>query len=161
MLITNQKAYVKNYGEVWFDPEAITNILSLKNVRQKYRVTFDSEGGNSFLIHRPSKCDMRFDMQVKLLRVLQEGVIDPVGSTGHVPVDVRVVAATHRDLEAECAAGRFRAGSAGPGRGRERQAWGPPWSMQWAYLIGSAECDCVEARRAETDGRSLRQRRND
>ena len=52
--------------------------------------------------------DMPAEMQVKLLRVLQEGVIDPVGSTGHVPVDVRVVAATHRDLEAECAAGRFR-----------------------------------------------------
>ena len=52
--------------------------------------------------------DMPAEMQVKLLRVLQEGVIDPVGSAGQVPVDVRVVAATHRDLEAECAAGRFR-----------------------------------------------------
>jgi sigma-54 specific flagellar transcriptional regulator A len=52
--------------------------------------------------------DMPMDMQVKLLRVLQEGVIDPVGSAGQVSVDVRVVAATHRDLEAECAAGRFR-----------------------------------------------------
>ena len=52
--------------------------------------------------------DMPRDMQVKLLRVLQEGVIDPVGSAGQIPVDVRVVAATHRDLEAECAAGRFR-----------------------------------------------------
>ena len=52
--------------------------------------------------------DMPAEMQVKLLRVLQEGVIDPVGSAGQVPVDVRVVAATHRDLEVECAAGRFR-----------------------------------------------------
>ena len=52
--------------------------------------------------------DMPMDMQVKLLRVLQEGVIDPVGTAGQIPVDVRVVAATHRDLEAECAAGRFR-----------------------------------------------------
>ncbi len=52
--------------------------------------------------------DMPAEMQVKLLRVLQEGVIDPVGSAGQVPVDVRVIAATHRDLEVECAAGRFR-----------------------------------------------------
>jgi sigma-54 specific flagellar transcriptional regulator A len=52
--------------------------------------------------------DMSLDMQVKLLRVLQERVIDPVGSTRQIPIDVRVIAATHRDLEAEIQAGRFR-----------------------------------------------------
>ncbi len=52
--------------------------------------------------------DMPMDMQVKLLRVLQERCVEPVGSTRPVPVDVRVVAATHRDLEAEIVAGRFR-----------------------------------------------------
>jgi len=52
--------------------------------------------------------DMSLDMQVKLLRVWQERSVDPVGGLRPVPVDVRVVAATHRDLEAEIAAGRFR-----------------------------------------------------
>jgi sigma-54 specific flagellar transcriptional regulator A len=52
--------------------------------------------------------DMPMDMQVKLLRVLQERTIDPVGSTRQIPVDVRVIAATHRDLEKEIADGRFR-----------------------------------------------------
>ena len=52
--------------------------------------------------------DMSLDMQVKLLRVLQERTVDPIGGTRQVQVDVRVVAATHRDLEEEIAAGRFR-----------------------------------------------------
>jgi sigma-54 specific flagellar transcriptional regulator A len=52
--------------------------------------------------------DLSLDMQVKLLRVLQEKTVDPVGSSRAVEVDVRVVAATHRDLEVEITEGRFR-----------------------------------------------------
>jgi hypothetical protein len=38
-LTTKTKAHIRNYGEVWFHPEAITNILSLKNVKKKFQVT--------------------------------------------------------------------------------------------------------------------------
>jgi len=52
--------------------------------------------------------DMQLDMQVKLLRVLQEKVVDPVGSNSPVNVDVRVVAATHQNIESLIKEGKFR-----------------------------------------------------
>jgi two-component system, NtrC family, response regulator PilR len=52
--------------------------------------------------------NMSVTMQVKLYRVLQEGKIRPVGSTEESDVDVRVIAATNKNLEEEITAGRFR-----------------------------------------------------
>lgn len=52
--------------------------------------------------------DMSPKLQVKLLRVLQERCFEPVGSQQSIQVDVRVIAATHRNLEEEIEAGRFR-----------------------------------------------------
>jgi len=52
--------------------------------------------------------EMPLEMQAKLLRALQERTVRAVGSNVETPFDTRIIAATHRDLEAECAAGHFR-----------------------------------------------------
>jgi two-component system NtrC family response regulator len=64
-----------------------------------------ASGGTLFL---DEIADMRPDHQVRLLRVLQEREIQRVGGTRPVPVDVRVIAATNRDVEALVRAGEFR-----------------------------------------------------
>jgi len=52
--------------------------------------------------------DMPLSLQVKLLRVLQDMEVRPVGSTKNIPIDVRIISATHRDLEKMVDAGEFR-----------------------------------------------------
>lgn len=52
--------------------------------------------------------DMRFDMQVKLLRVLEDGLVSRVGGNSALPVDVRIISATHQNIDNAIADGRFR-----------------------------------------------------
>lgn len=64
-----------------------------------------SHGGTLFM---DEIGNMNLAMQVKLYRVLQEGKVRPLGSTEEIDVDVRVIAATNKDLEKAIAAGEFR-----------------------------------------------------
>jgi DNA-binding NtrC family response regulator len=65
----------------------------------------EADGGTLFL---DEIGELRLDMQVKLLRALQEGEIDPVGAKRPVKVDVRIISATNRDLAELVRTGQFR-----------------------------------------------------
>src|SRR5665213_3123400 len=67
---------------------------------------FQAAQGGSLLLDEIG--DMPVALQVKLLRVLQERVVRPVGSSQSIPVDVRILSSTHQDLEAAMAEGQFR-----------------------------------------------------
>jgi two-component system response regulator PilR (NtrC family) len=74
-------------------------------VADKEGLIRSAEGGTLFL---DEVADLPLHMQVKLLRVIQEKAVRPVGETREVPVDVRILSATHRKLEELVKAGRFR-----------------------------------------------------
>jgi DNA-binding NtrC family response regulator len=65
----------------------------------------DAHGGTLFL---DEIGDMALELQAKILRVLQDRIVTPVGASRQVKVDVRIIAATHQDLEQMVAERRFR-----------------------------------------------------
>ena len=74
-------------------------------VSDKVGLVQSAEGGTLFL---DEIADLPLSMQVKLLRVIQEKSVRPVGGAGEIPVDARILSATHKDLEAMVRAQEFR-----------------------------------------------------
>ena len=74
-------------------------------VADKEGLMRSAEGGTLFL---DEVADLPLHMQVKLLRVIQEKSVRPVGDTREIPVDVRILSATHRKLDELVKAGKFR-----------------------------------------------------
>jgi DNA-binding NtrC family response regulator len=68
---------------------------------------FEEADGGTILLDEVG--ELPLDLQPKLLRAIEQRQLRRVGSSGYLPVDVRVVAATHRDLRGEVNVGRFRA----------------------------------------------------
>lgn len=73
--------------------------------RDRTGLIAEADGGTLFL---DEVADLPLAMQVKLLRVIQDRVIRPVGGTSEQPVDMRIICATHRNLAREVARGNFR-----------------------------------------------------
>ncbi|MCV6625075.1 MAG: sigma-54 dependent transcriptional regulator [Cellvibrionaceae bacterium] len=64
-----------------------------------------ADGGTLFL---DEVADLPLEMQVKLLRAIQEKAVRPIGAQAEINTDVRILSATHKDLQAEVESGRFR-----------------------------------------------------
>ncbi len=75
-------------------------------LRDRVGLVQSSDGGTLFL---DEVAELPLEAQVKLLRVLQEREIVPLGATRPIPVDLRIIVATHADLEERVEAGAFRA----------------------------------------------------
>src|SRR6186997_322572 len=73
---------------------------------REHRGLFQAADGGTLMLDEIGDMPMR--LQVKLLRVLQENNIRPVGSTDAIAVNVRVISATHRDLQQYMTSGQFR-----------------------------------------------------
>ena len=82
---TNLVGELPGYGTVWFHPDGIANILSLARVKTKYRITFDSDENNEFIVHKPHGTTRNFkessrglyyhDTSTAVTRVAETGTV--------------------------------------------------------------------------------------
>ena len=80
--------------------------MRFTGANQNKRGLFEVANGGTIFLDEIS--EMTLSMQVKLLRVLQERSVRPVGGTNEIAIDVRVIAATNRELEKQVAENAFR-----------------------------------------------------
>ena len=95
------------------EPASLLDSILFGHKKGSFTGAVHDQAGRFQLAHRGTIFldeigDMNLDLQVKLLRVLQEREITPLGSSRAVPVDVRIVAATHRNLSKLVTEGKFR-----------------------------------------------------
>jgi hypothetical protein len=66
------------YGEVWYHPNGITNILSLARVKEKHQVTFDSDGKSQFIVHKKDGTTQCFQQSWRGLYYLETNATSTV-----------------------------------------------------------------------------------
>ena len=59
-LTTNTVGHIQNLGNAWVSKDALTNIVSFTKVTDKFRITYDSEQGDEFCVHKPKGVIMKF-----------------------------------------------------------------------------------------------------
>ena len=84
---TNLVGELPGYGTVWFHPDGIANILSLSRVKTKYRITFDSDENNEFIVHKPDGSTRNFKESSRGLYYLDTST----GVTGVVETGMALV----------------------------------------------------------------------
>ena len=76
VVVTKQEADLPNYGPVWYNPRAITNVFSLGNVMDRYRVTVDSIKEHAFLVYTPNKITKFIRLTANLFAYIPQGTSD-------------------------------------------------------------------------------------
>lgn len=107
---SNQKFIAVNCGAI---PQGLVESTLFGHVKGSFTGAMNDQDGkfklaNGGTIFLDEIGELPLDVQTKLLRVLQERVVDPVGSRAGTRIDVHVIAATHRDLEKMVKEGKFR-----------------------------------------------------
>ena len=89
---TNLIGDLPGYGTVWYHPDGIANILSLSKVKEKYRVTFDSDINNQFVVHRSNGTQRIFQQSSRGLYFLDTSLTPQPSSSTKGTVQVNTVA---------------------------------------------------------------------
>ena len=85
---TNFIGDLPGYGTIWYHPDGIANILSPSKVKEKYRVTFDSDINNQFVVHRPNGTQRVFQQSPQGLYFLDTSLTpQPTSTKGTVLVN--------------------------------------------------------------------------
>ena len=75
--VTNLVGDLPGYGAVWFDPRVIANVLSLKLVKEKYHIQYDSNGKDGFVVTKPNRERFKFILSSSGLHYLDTSNPDP------------------------------------------------------------------------------------
>jgi hypothetical protein len=107
---TNLVGELPGYETVWYDAKAITNILSLKQIKDKYHVSFDSKMSNAFTVTKPDGTVLKFHESENVLYFLDtsknmDEVVVLINTVSETKIDIQVQIATEQIWPESCKSG--------------------------------------------------------